>query len=56
MATSSHMGDDHRSSSKKRSGSTTHKTGQHVKRDASTGQFMSVKRSSSSKESHKEKH
>ncbi|MHA3690860.1 hypothetical protein [Akkermansia muciniphila] len=55
MATSSHMSGNHRGDSKKRSETTTNKTGQRVKRDASTGQFMTEK-SSSSKDSHKEKH
>ena len=52
MASSSHMGGNHKSgSSKKRSETTTNKTGQRVKRDASTGQFMSDK-GSGSKEKH----
>ena len=52
MASSSHMGGNHKSgSSKKRSETTTNKTGQRVKRDASTGQFMSDK-GASSKEKH----
>ena len=52
MASSSHMGGNHKSgSSKKRSDTTTNKTGQRVQRDASTGQFMSDK-GSSSKEKH----
>ncbi len=55
MATSSHTSGNHRGDSKKRSEMTTNKNGQRVKRDASTGQFMTEK-SSGSKESHKEKH
>lgn len=45
------MGGNNKGSSKKRSETTTNKTGQRVKRDASTGQFMSDK-GSSSKEKH----
>ena len=51
MASSSHMGGSHKGNSKKRSETTTNKTGQRVKRDASTGQFMSDN-GSSSKEKH----
>ena len=51
MASSSHMGGSHKGSSKKRSETTTSKTGRRIKRDASTGQFMSDK-GSSSKEKH----
>ena len=49
MASSSHMGGSHKGNSKKRSETTTSKTGRRIKRDASTGQFMSDK-SSGSKE------
>ena len=51
MASSSHMGGSHKGNSKKRSETTTSKTGRRIKRDASTGQFMSDK-SSGSKEKH----
>lgn len=56
MATNTHMEDDHRKSSKRSSGLGTGKTGQHIKRNSATGQFMSNKQSSSSKGSNKGKH